>query len=243
MKVICAGMPKTGTKSLAKALRILGYSVYDVEEHIMFHMDEWSQILLTNTGPTFSSMYQNIDAVTDLPPCLFYQEILADFPDAKIILTVRETEEVFRASLRKQFEALQNKAAFLLLRISPLGRKFTKILTAVTTAGFGSLDPDAGIIQRKRYREHNERVRRTVPPQQLLVYNVSQGWKPLCTFLDCEIPDVPFPKENVHGEKTNEFFNSSSFGRQLWREITVRLLLLLLLCLVSAFLMSSFIAL
>ena len=232
MKIVCAGMPKTGTKSLAKALRTLGYVVYDVEEHIMIHMEEWSKILHTNQGPTFLSMYKNVDAVTDLPPCLFYEEILADFPDAKVILSVRESEEAFRASLREQFQALQNTAAFLILSLSPLGRKFTKILTAVTAAGFGSLNPEAGVIQRKKYREHNDRVRRTVPHDQLLVYNVKQGWKPLCDFLGCEIPDIPFPRENVHGEKINEFFNTSAFGRQLWREILLRIVVLtfLILC-------------
>ena len=44
MKVICAGLSKTGTKTLAKALRILGYTVYDYFEHRDFHMDEWFAI-------------------------------------------------------------------------------------------------------------------------------------------------------------------------------------------------------
>lgn len=235
-------MPKTGTKSLAKALRILGHSVYDAEEHIMFHMDEWSQILHTNEEPKFSSMYQNVDAVTDLPPCLFYQEILADFPDAKVILTIRESEEIWHASLRRQFQALQSTAAFFFLGISHLGRKFTKMLTAVTTAGFGSLNPEAGNIHRKRYREHNERVKRIVPPEQLLIYNVSQGWKPLCHFLGCEIPDVPFPRENEQGGKIKEFFNTSSFGKQLWREIFVSFIALFILFLASVIIIAWFVS-
>lgn len=47
------------------------------------------------------------------------------------------------------------------------------------------------------YKEHNERVREVIPSDRLLVYDVRQGWEPLCNFLDVdECPDIPFPKTN-----------------------------------------------
>ena len=52
----------------------------------------------------------------------------------------------------------------------------------------------------ERYRDHNDEVRRTIPPHRLLVYEVSQGWKPLCEFLEVRIPDEPFPKVNTTDE-------------------------------------------
>jgi hypothetical protein len=46
------------------------------------------------------------------------------------------------------------------------------------------------------FEQHNESVRATVDPEKLLVYEVGQGWQPLCSFLDVDVPDVPFPHVN-----------------------------------------------
>jgi hypothetical protein len=43
---------------------------------------------------------------------------------------------------------------------------------------------------------HNEAVRRRVPPERLLVFDVGEGWKPLCDFLGVEVPDEPFFRLN-----------------------------------------------
>ena len=51
MKVICAGLSKTGTKSLAKALRILGFTVFDYPEHRDFHMNEWLDVYCKGKSP------------------------------------------------------------------------------------------------------------------------------------------------------------------------------------------------
>lgn len=67
MKVICAGLSKTGTKSLAKALRMLGFTVFDYPEHKKVHLDEWLDVYCQGKEPDFVSMYRNVDAVTDIP--------------------------------------------------------------------------------------------------------------------------------------------------------------------------------
>ena len=51
-----------------------------------------------------------------------------------------------------------------------------------------------------RYEEHNELVKKTIPKENLLVWNLKEGWEPLCKFLDVPIPDVPVPRENVTGD-------------------------------------------
>ena len=55
------------------------------------------------------------------------------------------------------------------------------------------------------YRANNARVRKVVPPDRLLVFDVAQGWKPLCAFLDVPVPDTPFPHHNVRGEFWDHF--------------------------------------
>ena len=64
-------------------------------------------------------------------------------------------------------------------------------------AAFGSMNPKSTVIAMKRYREHNERVQAVIPKEKLLIYNVKKGWKPLCRFLGCNVPDQEFPSVNV----------------------------------------------
>jgi hypothetical protein len=52
-----------------------------------------------------------------------------------------------------------------------------------------------------RFHRHNEDVKASVPPDRLLVYEVSQGWGPLCEFLGVPVPDTAFPQVN----STEEF--------------------------------------
>ena len=61
----------------------------------------------------------------------------------------------------------------------------------------GSLQTEPTILFKKKYREHNERVKVVIPEERLLVFNVKQGWKPLCKFLGCEIPEEDFPWLNA----------------------------------------------
>lgn len=85
MKVIFAGMPKTGTKSMCAALTYLGYNVYDYMENCEFLSKEWTKILEEGgTVEDFRKMYENVDAITDVPGCIFWEEISEAFPDAKV---------------------------------------------------------------------------------------------------------------------------------------------------------------
>jgi hypothetical protein len=52
----------------------------------------------------------------------------------------------------------------------------------------------------KVFDQHNDRVRQTVPPERLLIFDVKQGWEPLCNFLEVPIPDLPFPHKNTRKE-------------------------------------------
>lgn len=85
MKVIVAGFPKTGTKSMVAALTRLGYKVYDYVDNVYLLEKEWTKI--ANGGWTtedFRQMYDDVDAVTDFPACALWEEIYRAFPDAKV---------------------------------------------------------------------------------------------------------------------------------------------------------------
>ena len=206
MKVICAGLMKTGTKSLAKALRKLGFSVYDVEEHVSFHLQPWCEILDEAKEPDFRSMYRDVDTVTDVPANIFYEEILKAFPDAKVILSERDSEDVWLASwinhLEMKLRMEREPLRVLLFALSSSYRKAWKIVlrSHQFILGFPNVNVnESKFLLKKKYREHNERVKAVVPPDQLLVYNVKQGWKPICKFLGRDIPTCPFPHANIGG--------------------------------------------
>ena len=85
MKIIVAGYPKTGTKSMNQALSLLGYDSYDFLEHWWYHGREWIKIL--NHGATssdFQQMYKDVDVVLDFPAFFFWKEIHDAFPDSKV---------------------------------------------------------------------------------------------------------------------------------------------------------------
>ena len=220
MKVICAGLAKTGTKSITKALRHLGYEVYDWEEQIFYFMDQWIDVFQNGVAPDVKYIYQNADAVVDVPGVFFWEEILEAFPDCKVILSERN-EDSWVESWVNQLKALDNTKSVFLKILSPTMRKFSRIGRASVRALYGSRETTPTYVFRKRYRMHNHRVRSLAPPSKLLLYDVKQGWKPLCDFLGCEVPTVAFPHENVKGEIAQKLVKLSStrIGRQVKWEI------------------------
>ena len=202
MKVICAGLSRTGTTSLASALRVLGYKVYDFPEHFEEHADEWLAIYRGEKTPDFVSMYDGVDGVTDLPAAFWYEEILEAFPDAKVILSVRDNDEVWVQSWVRGLRMTRGLGFFTELAsflLSAKFRKFREISDIVDVAVYGSVNPTATSLFKKKYNAHNERVQAVIPAGKLLVYNVKQGWDPLCEFLGDDVPSLEFPHENVGG--------------------------------------------
>jgi hypothetical protein len=43
---------------------------------------------------------------------------------------------------------------------------------------------------------HNDAVKAAIPAERLLVWDVTEGWEPLCTFLDVPVPGEPLPHAN-----------------------------------------------
>ncbi|XP_039263672.1 uncharacterized protein LOC120339579 [Styela clava] len=204
MKVIIASFAKCGTKTLRDCLRILGYTVYDFDENFMYLGDEWMEIFEKGASvEMFTKMYKNIDAVSDLPACVYWQNLHEAFPNSKIILTTRKSEEAWTKSWNEQAASINGSKLFQIqCAFTPTGRKYARFLKETMKATFEcsptSFDviPRHDDILRNKYREHNMAVQQKTPNEKLLVFNLSDGWKPLCNFLDKDVPDVPFPHSN-----------------------------------------------
>lgn len=229
MKVIVAGYSKTGTKSLNAALTELGYSVDDLHEHLGYQTENWWRIFAATdpkaqTIEIFREMYENVDACMDTPVYLFWEYILEAFPDAKVVLMERDSEEVWWKSLEKHFvrERKTNMGAWLLYYFP---RWFVKLMNydlwksqirhydmnwAGTVGPLVPFGPNQvnKLIATKRYREHNAYVKLKCPQEKLLVYNPKQGWGPLCKFLGKEVPKTDFPNANKGGQIVDDILFS-----------------------------------
>nr|XP_026694836.1 uncharacterized protein LOC108950425 [Ciona intestinalis] len=235
MKVIVAGFSKTGTKSMRAALTELGFTVHDYPEHFQYNGELWRKVL--NEGAEkgdFHRMYDDVDAVVDAPAFYFWREIHEEFPEAKIILTVRDNEDVWFNSWQNQItQVMKNNFVFKLASsITPTGYKFNQYSSDVGQTVYGmrrsfiplvfhrsfKLNPT---LCKKRYREHNADVIQNAPSDKLLKFNVKDGWGPLCGFLGVQQPETPFPRKNVGGTIMDDFMTSHPLFLRLGRETLV----------------------
>ncbi len=195
MKVIGAGFGRTGTVSLKEALEHLGYPCYHMQEamkgYSRGHVEVWDQALTGHTDTDWDNLFIGYEATVDFPACVFYRELMAAFPDAVVILSVRDAERWW-ASFAKLL-GLVSKAQ--LFNVVPMFRKFSAMNVHLVEYVFdGSQNKDSCI---DRYLRHIEEVKANVPEDRLLVYRVTDGWEPLCRFLGKPVPDIPFPHANA----------------------------------------------
>ncbi|KAL9974412.1 hypothetical protein ACROYT_G011439 [Oculina patagonica] len=187
-------------------------------QQTFYFLHHWVDVFQNGSKPDVKRVYQNADAVVDFAGAFFYEEILEAFPDCKVILSERE-EDSWVKSLVNQLEKVEATRSYIISMLSPTARKLYYIVDSYTDANCGSRNTKSTYVFRKRYRIHNHRVKSTVPTDKLLVYNVKQGWKPLCDFLGCDVPTISFPHENINGEITNKPMEITRTGRQVKWEL------------------------
>ena len=202
MKVIVAGPPKTGTTSMALALRQLGYSVYDSPEQMTLLQTEWYNILINGHTPDFRQMFKGVDALTDGPGYYFWKQLLQVFPNAKVILLLRD-EDSWAKSYKHQKEV--EDANRWMSWFSPNFRRVYEVADAVEKLSMGS-EKFVEYLYRWKLRLHNERVRAVVPKDQLLEFEIGDGWESLCKFLGKEVPQMAYPHANKNAGDFEEEF-------------------------------------
>jgi hypothetical protein len=194
MKIIGAGFGRTGTVSLQQAFEHLGYPCYHMQEAMKNydrgHVEEWDAAV-TGHDINWHSLFAGYEATVDFPACVFYRELMEAFPDALVILTVRDPQHWWKSFSKLLGLVLKTR----LFNFIPMFRKFAAMNMHMIDYVFdGSMDEDACIA---RFIRHIEEVKATVPEERLLVYSVTEGWEPLCRFLGHPVPEIPFPHANA----------------------------------------------
>jgi hypothetical protein len=201
LKIIGAGLGRTGTLSLHLALQQLGY------KSLHFDQERLNDVLDgSNAHPDFRR-YDDVDAVLDLPAAYFFKELLDAYPAAQVVLTVRDTDAWWR-SIERWFSVVRPVAPCPRLKHrliekfglqrwldgEPEGDEFRRKLRNCV---YGS--PRATeFLYKKKYEEHNRSVIAQIPSNRLLVMDVSagDGWQKLCAFLGAPEPKTEFPHAN-----------------------------------------------
>ena len=206
IKIIGAGFPRTGTTTLKRCLEILGYSkTYHMKELLVNpdKLDYW--LKLEETGDTdWDHLYEGYMATVDFPSYPWYVEHMNHYPDAKVILTVRDFEAWHKSAYSTIYQAgPQNfgEKLQMLFKIltNPRLKKVVNCIKFVKRQFWGKqfqgkfLDKE---FAEKIWFEHIEEVKSKVPADRLLVYDVRDGWEPLCTFLGKPVPKDPLPHLN-----------------------------------------------
>jgi hypothetical protein len=187
LSVIGAGLGRTGTLSLKLALEQLGFGP-------CYHMIEvfkdpaapgrW-EAAADGQAVDWEEVFQGYRSTVDWPSATFWRELAEAYPQAKVILTLRDPEAWFASTQATIFKQGFDGDSH------PFARMAGKVIGDLFDRRMHDREHVIDV-----YERHNETVRRTIPPERLLVYNVAEGWGPLCAFLGVPVPEGPMPKVN-----------------------------------------------
>jgi hypothetical protein len=213
MAVICPGYSRTGTLTMQKALTILGYpNVYHFSSFYdnVQDCDMWMELMNakfegngTYSNEDFDKLLGHCGGVTDIPCILFSKELIEYYSDAKVVLVERNIDSWFK-SWSTFLDSAMGPALPMLAKLEP--RYLKRIAQVGGTAvdklvGSGKSPAAAKARSKEQYLKHYALVRSITPKERLLEFQLSDGWEPLCKFLDKPVPDVPFP--HVNDSKSN----------------------------------------
>jgi hypothetical protein len=192
LKVIGAGYGRTGTMSLKLALEQLGFGpCYHMVEVFKNPQAPLWWIEAAEGRPDWEKIFAGYNATVDWPNATFYKELAEAYPEAKVILTVRDPESWFKSTQATIFARDIPEETD-----EPWPKMVGKVVAELFDRRMHDHDKLISV-----FNAHNARVREVIPADRLLVYEVADGWAPLSEFLGVPVPDGPMPKVN----STEEF--------------------------------------
>jgi hypothetical protein len=200
LEVIGAGFGRTGTHSLGLALEKLGfgpwYNTFEVFKN-PGHQDIWRRAL-EGKRVDWDDIFSDYKSAVEWPTVTFFDQIVQQYPHARVILTIRDPESWYESACDTIFEVGELNAH----HPEPAKRKglYHYIFDHTFSGRFWEKEHVLEV-----YRKHIEHVTAVVPKERLLHFDIRDGWNPLCDFLQKAVPDERFPKLN----KRKEFIDSA----------------------------------
>jgi hypothetical protein len=196
LKVIGAGLGRTGTLSLKLALEHIGFGpCYHAMELPLAKFGRaplWSDAI--RGRPDWDAIFDGYQSTTDYPGCCFWRELMDHFPEAKVLLSVRDADA--------WFDSMSDTLLSLWFReqgqAGPMGE-----LNRYFSRDIAHRRADRTFVT-DYFKAWNQAVIDSVPADRLLVFSAKDGWDPLCAFLDVPVPDAPYPRVNSRDELNQE---------------------------------------
>ena len=203
LDVVGAGFGRTGTLSLKSALEALGfdrcYHMMEMREN-SDHRAVWAA---AHRGEPvdWDVLFEGYRAAVDWPACNLWRELAEYYPNAKVLLSVRDSQRWYDSVRNTIYPSSMNA----LKSEDEADRRRGEWLQEIIWGGVfdGRLedrDHAIGI-----YEAHIETVKASIPADRLLVFEASGGWGPLCEFLGVEVPETPFPHVNTTDDFRERF--------------------------------------
>ena len=198
MNVIGAGVGRTATFSLKFALEHIGlgpcYHMSEVFASARRSIPLWLDVV--NGKPDWDTIFDGYQSTTDYPACSYWRELADYYPDAKVVLTVRDADSWFDSVSETIFSDQMHG--------SLAGSPVETVMRGVIFDAFGDRRKDRAFMT-DWFKRRNQQVIDALPRERLLVYSPQEGWEPLCAFLGVPLPDEPFPRINRRDELSAQF--------------------------------------
>jgi len=225
IELIGAGLPRTGTLTQKEALEILGlgpcYHWIDVLADLDAQVPLWEGALDGRVQP--AAILDGYRSTVDWPGGYFYKPLLDAYPDAKVLLSVRDPER-WEPSFRETIvdmcfgESLIRLLSSARAHVDPRWQRYLGFVNRMFWSEQGTFphghSPQALI---DGFVAHNEEVERVVPAERLLVWEVTDGWEPLCEFLGVDVPAQPLPHANDRATFLDRVIGGAVTTLESWR--------------------------
>lgn len=224
MKLIGAGLPRTATTSQKIALEMLGLGPCYHMVNVLGDFDEvprWRRAL--DGEPAWREIFDGFPATVDWPGAFFYRELLEDYPDAKVLLSVRDAEGWMRSMQETIWGVLYGDSLIRDLsevrkRIEPGWRAYSELMCEMwDRSGLFDSGADDHRLRPEAMEAYNEQVKADVPADRLLVWSPADGWEPLCRFLGLPVPEAPFPRVNDTEQFNQRLLDAALQSLDQWR--------------------------
>jgi hypothetical protein len=195
LKVIGAGLGRTATFTMKFALEHVGYGpcyhMSEVLAHGRRNVPLWLDVIAGK--PDWNEIFDGFAATTDYPACTYWRELADFYPEAKVLLTVRDADSWFDSVSETIFSPrMQGSLA---------GSPVEAMMNGVCFDPLGGGDVTDRAFMTDWFERRNQEVIDTIPGERLLVYSPKEGWDPLCAFLGVPVPAEPMPRVNSPDEQ------------------------------------------